>query len=250
MGIQRKSSRGVSYFVARLATRGVMVAMASWLTLSSASVEAQDRAVLQEEPDDEQRLRRWLQVRADRSGRRWAAGLAVGNAGLSLGAATALRLASDAPEAQWASIALVGIGFLSLTQGIVMFIAPDRAADDLRTLPERPLTEREIGRYEGLLELDARRARDRRRRSVFGGLGLALASAAGIPLLATSDVGSERGRGVGHGLLGGLLITGLVYLVSGLFESAEEADWREYRRGLAPAPSARGVRPHGLGVAF
>jgi len=117
-------------------------------------------------------------------------------------------------------------------------------------LPERPLTEREIGRYEALLELDARRARDRRRRSVFGGLGLALASGAGIPLLATSDVGSERGRGIGHGLLGGLLITGLVYLVSGLFESAEEADWREYRRGLAPAPTARRVRPHGLGVTF
>jgi len=105
----------VSYFVARLATRGVMVAMASWLMLSSAPAEAQDRAVLQEEPDDEQRLRRWLEVRAERSGRRWAAGLAIGNAGLGFGAATALRVASDSPEAHWASIALVGVGFLSLT---------------------------------------------------------------------------------------------------------------------------------------
>lgn len=226
-----------------------MVAMASWLMVSPAAVEAQDRAVLQEEPDDEQRLRRWLEVRAERSGRRWAAGLAVGNAALGFGAATVLRLASDAPEAQWAAVGLVGIGFLSLAQGIAMFIAPDRAAEDFRRLPQRPLTEREIGRYEALLELDARNARDRRRRSVFGGLGLALASGVGIPLLATSDVGSERGRGIGHGLLGGLLITGLVYLVSGLFESAAEADWREYRRGLAPAPTAR-VRPHGLGVAF
>ena len=65
----KKSSRGVSYFAARAATRGAMLALTLWTALPSGAV-AQDRAVLQVEPDTEVRLRRWLEVRAERSGRR------------------------------------------------------------------------------------------------------------------------------------------------------------------------------------
>ena len=226
-----------------------MLALTLWTALPSGAV-AQDRAVLQVEPDTEVRLRRWLEVRAERSGRRWAGSLAIANGAACFGSALGIRLAGDSDEGEWASVALVGVGFLSLAQGMALILLPDRAAEDLRALPERPLTERELGRFEAILELDARRAHDRRYRSVFGGAGLALAAGAGIPVLASTDVGGDRGRGLGYGLLSGLFITGLVYLVSGLFESAEEADWREYRRGLAPAPTSRGVRAHGLGVAF
>ena len=227
-----------------------MVALAIWSVLPSAWAEAQDRAVLQVEPDDEARLRRWMEVRADRADRRWSGGLAVANGGLGLGAAITLRLGTSAPEAEWASVALAGVGVLSLAQGLALLLAPNRAMEDFRALPQRSLTARELGRYEGILGESARRAADRRRRSVIAGAGLAIAGAVAIGLLATSDVGTERGRGIGHGLLGALLITGLVYVVSGLFESPAEADWREYRRGLAPAPTARGPRPHGLGVIF
>lgn len=238
----------VSYLLPRRITKGAMVALAIWMAVPSARAEGQDRAVLQAEPDSEARLRRWLAVRAERGARRWAGGLAIANGALASGAAAAIRLASDAPEGEWASVALVGVGLLSLAQGVALLLLPDRAAEDLRALPARPLTEREIGRLEGIFELDARRAGDRRRRAVLGGIGLTLAAGVGVPVLASSDVGSERGRGIGYGILGGLCVTGLVYLVSALFESAEEADWREYQQGLAPV--ARRVRLHGLGVAF
>jgi len=214
-------------------------------------VHAQERAELVAEPDDATRLRRWLEVRAERSEDRWAAGLAIANGALCVGAAVGLRLGiDDAPETGWASVALVGVGLLSAAQGIAMWVLPSRARLDVNALPSGPWTERDVGRFEGLLRDAARSARERRRRRLFSGTGLALAAASGIPLLATSDAGSARGRGMGYGVLGGLAIVGLVYVVSGLFESPAEADWREYRRGLMPLEVSQRPRAEGLGVRF
>ena len=90
----------------------------------------------------------------------------------------------------------------------------------------------------------------RRRRALIGGAGLVLACAAGIPIVATRDVGSSGGRSIGYGVLGATLVAGLIYMASGLFEGPAEADWREYRRGLMPQRATSRVRFEGLGIRF
>lgn len=240
--------RPLSQFTARRSTGYVLCVLA--LMNVTTEVAAQDRAVLVGEPDDEVRIRRWLEIRAERGDRRLAASFALGNGILAAGVGAGLRLRFDTAEATWGSVALLAVGVVSLAQGIILLATPNRARQDLEGLPERTLTEREIGRYEAVLRDAARGGRARRRRALIGGGALVLAPIVCIPIVATSEVGSSDGRSVGYGVMGAALVAGLIYMASGLFEGSVEADWREYRRGLMPQRSTSRVQFEGLGIRF
>lgn len=208
--------------------------------LVAAPVRAQEASLLQREDDDEVRLRRWMAVRAARSpDSEWVAGIAIPFGALAIGGGITLAALQDelgltnhdltAPCA-----AIVGLGVVEIALGILALTIPNSPRDEYREIPERPLTEREIGRLEGLLRLEARNAELGRTLSLWLGGGLAVGGLAAIPLVAVFPPSDQFQVSLSWGIAGAFALTGLLTFVVALFESPSEADWREYRQGLMP----------------
>ncbi len=129
---------------------------------------------------------------------------------------------------------LVGIigGAIDIGLGLFVTFAPNLARDDYRAIPDRRLTERELGRLEGVLRNDAQLGEYMRSFSRWLGAGMGLGGLGALPVLALSASGSSQT--VEWLVSGGVALSGIIFFITSLFESPAEADWREYRRGLMP----------------
>ena len=225
-----------------------------WLGLSRPAAAQQLEDQLVEEPDDETRLRAWIHIRARRSERRLSSIIGLAGGLATAGAAIPYRLTigEDADAGTWLSVALIGSGLLSASAGLAGLLLPNIAKDDDIALPDRPLTEREIGRLEGRLRLEAQLARQTRYLQLFSAVAVTLTGGAAFPLVATEARFNATDRLVGYAVAGGLVVAGVISLITSLFESEAEADWNEYQRGLMPAEFTPRVQVSatGFGVVF
>lgn len=212
---------------------------------------AQDAALLQREDDDEERLRRWMAVRASRSPNEdWAAWVAIPTGALAIGFGVGLGATQDEravpPDLMTPlTTALIALGAFAIGLGVSAALTPNLPHDEQRELPERRLTEREIGRLEGLLRHEARAAA--RDRTIFLAMGasLAVGGLGAMPIVAAFPPAEAFGLTMSWGIAAGSAALGLLWFVTSLFESSSEADWREYERGLMPRDTPRvSLRPN------
>lgn len=213
-------------------------------------VKAQDGAMLQREDDDEERLRRWMAVRASRSpDMGWLGGVAIGVGALALGAGIAIPITTEQREATPGAAAMIALGGWSLGLGIFTLLNPNLEREDYLRIPDRRLTEREIGRLEGLLRHEAETAGAGRQFQMWAGLGLLVGGLGAIPLVALQPPPDEQ-LALSWTIAGGSALLGLVLFVVSLFPSGAEADWQDYRRNLMPRETPRvSVIPTGNGFA-
>lgn len=230
------------------AWRAAALAIVTLVASSTAPLEAhaQNTSTLESEADDELRLRRWMEVRARRASEAsWVPPLTIGIGSLAVGAGIAVPFltADERVEFSWLHVVLIGVGLVDVGLGIATALAPDLARHDLEALPSGPLTQRQIGRLEAMLEADARTAERGRVTSAWLGGGAAVAGLAVLPLVAAFPPANEEDLVTAYAVAGSTALLGLTTLLTALFESPEEADWREYRQGLMPSvPQAR-IRP-------
>lgn len=198
--------------------------------------KAQDSAILQrEDDDDEERLRRWMAVRASRSpDLGWLGGAAIGVGVLAIGGGVAWTAATDEPDRTLLSVGLVAAGALEIGLGLFTLLTPNLSRDEYQRIPTQTLSEREIGRLEGLLRRDAELAGVMRQLMMWTGLGLAVGGFAAMPIVALDPPATDRELGLSWGIAGGAAFLGALYFVISLFESSAEGDWRDYQRGLMP----------------
>lgn len=192
--------------------------------------------LVQVQPDDEQRMRHWLRVRGD-GGRGRAFTIAVGFAvPAMLGGYGAYHLAGDRDPLL--GRVTLGLGILSLAGPIAALVLPDYPQLDSENLPERPLTEREIGRFEGMLQSEARRGRSLR---IAGGISGGLHLVAGSLALGLSLRSGENflDSPAELGAYTGIMLGGVLNLISSFFRSKSEKIWDGYRSGEIQVESAR-----------
>ncbi|MEM9071560.1 MAG: hypothetical protein AAGE52_23840 [Myxococcota bacterium] len=234
-----------------------MASLRPWLAvlmlvaLPATDVSAQ--RALQEESDDERRLRSWLALRAERSRPGRDIGLASAGAVGFVSAGIGVRLADDTLESTITAGAFVGAGAVLLALAVARGASSDIDGADLARLPARALSPRELGYFEGRLQLQAQLARRRRFRRRFVGGAYILTGIAAAALVASGEDRRRRVDTIAYAASAGIGVVGLVFLITSFFESSAEADWREYREGLMPRPTA-GVRwhvsPTGFGARF
>ncbi|MDQ3033883.1 MAG: hypothetical protein M3Y87_15815 [Myxococcota bacterium] len=212
---------------------------------------AQDAAILQREDDDEERLRRWMAVRAARSPEvGWLGGVAIGAGALAVAGGIAIPALTEQPSLTLPSVGLVVVGALEIGLGVFLVLAPNIARDEYRRIGDGPLTEREIGRLEGLLRHDADFARMQREMTMGLGIAMLAGGVAALPVVALDPPPTELDAGLSWGIAAGASLIGLLYLVMSLFESPAESDWRDYRNDLMPQEEPQvSVLPTGNGIA-
>jgi hypothetical protein len=215
--------------------------------------KAQDAAMLQREDDDEERLRRWMAVRASRSpDTGWFGGVAIGMGALAIGAGIAVPVLVNDAELNLTlpSVGLIALGAVEIGLGVVMLVAPNVPRDEYHRIPTGPLSEREIGRLEGLIRHDAELAAFGRQMLMWSGIGFAVGGLGAMPVVALEPPSSVVDLSLSWGFAGASAFIGVLYVIMSLFETPQEGDWRDYQRGLMPRETPQiSVRPTGNGFA-
>ncbi|MFT5356139.1 MAG: hypothetical protein ACI9KE_003362 [Polyangiales bacterium] len=225
-----------------------LVVSSFFATTHAAFAQESERegVALRAEPNPELRLREWLQYRADGSSRTLAiAGGLLGAAGITGFGIYGLVSDSDVLGGSVGRL-YIAAGLLSLAAPIVLLATQDHPRLDVQNLPERALTEREIGYYEGLLHGEARLGRALRIGrgvqgalfTVGGGLGFAL----------TLNDGGFSDSPIEAGLYLGLSIGGLISALAAFFKTRQERTWEGYNAGVVPDAESARIRFRGDGV--
>lgn len=219
----------------------VVLALFSLLAATPTLAQESERegVAFRSEPSDELRLREWLHYRADGSSRTlpivggFAFGAAMGGLGI-------YGLVDDGPVGGSLGRIYLSVGVLSLAAPIVLLATQNHPQLDLENLPERSLSEREIGYYEGILQSEARIGRALRvGRGIQGGLQ---AIAGGVGFALTLNDGGFGESPIESGLYLGLGIGGLLSALSSFFKTRSERIWDAYSAGVVPGAEFARVR--------
>jgi hypothetical protein len=212
---------------------------------SAEAIELMDEATYFE-PDPRQRLHAWLAFNSDRMelSRTISGALVIGLGGLVVGAGIASLFAEDIVLRDAFAISFGVLGFMSIGLGVGLIALSTPPEDRFVRWRERwqsgPVSDFELGRFEGEFYADVETAKFNRYLS--GALGFAIAGAGALTAASASFFFVEDDENAGLiALTGGLTFTIIGSVLGALafaIESPIEHDWERYSVGLAPREDA------------